>query len=137
MTACLLRPSLGSMSITIEIAFDCSFCVGLLLLGSQGGASFSKASPDSIDRWNQYARLGPFFCLFFQLQLLTKQQSNIHCIHEKYSSTIQKGPMWFFPSFGIRPGRKVTWSKVLQVLQTRGSMLFKKNSYLLLLCLSS
>ena len=29
--------------------------------------------------------------------------------------------MWFFPSFGIRPGRKVLWSKVLQVLQTRGS----------------
>ena len=29
--------------------------------------------------------------------------------------------MWFFPGFGIRPGRKVTWSKVLQVLRTRGS----------------
>ena len=29
--------------------------------------------------------------------------------------------MWVFPSFGIRPGRKVMWSKVLQVLQTRGS----------------
>ena len=28
--------------------------------------------------------------------------------------------MWFFPGFGIRPGRKVTWSKVLQVLRTRG-----------------
>ena len=30
--------------------------------------------------------------------------------------------MWFFHGFGIRPGRKVMWSKVLQVLQTRGSM---------------
>ena len=29
--------------------------------------------------------------------------------------------MWFFPGFGIRPGRKVMWSKVLQVLWTRGS----------------
>ena len=26
-----------------------------------------------------------------------------------------------FPGFGIHPGRKVTWSKVLQVLRTRGS----------------
>ena len=31
--------------------------------------------------------------------------------------------MWFFPGFGIRPGRKVTWSKVLQVLRTRGSII--------------
>ena len=30
--------------------------------------------------------------------------------------------MWFFPGFGIRPGRRVTWSKVLQVLRTRGSI---------------
>ena len=32
--------------------------------------------------------------------------------------------MWFFPGFGIRPGRKVTWSKVLQALRTRGSTIF-------------
>ena len=32
--------------------------------------------------------------------------------------------MWFLPGFGIHPGRKVTWSKVLQVLQTRGSISF-------------
>ena len=32
--------------------------------------------------------------------------------------------MWFFPSFGIRPGRKVTGSKVLQVLRTRESIMF-------------
>ena len=49
------------MSTTMEITFDCSFCIGLLLLGSQGGASLSEASPDSIDRWNQSAKLGPFF----------------------------------------------------------------------------
>ena len=42
-------------------------------------------------------------------------------MREKYTSTIQKGPMWFFPGFEIRPGRKVMWSKVLQVLWTRGS----------------
>ena len=37
--------------------------------------------------------------------------------------------MWFFPGFGIRPGRKVTWSKVLQVLRTRGSSTCEYYSY--------
>ena len=60
-TACLLRPSLVSMSTTMEIAFDHSFFGLLLLLGSQGGATLSEASPDSIDRWNWYTKLGPFF----------------------------------------------------------------------------
>ena len=36
MTACLLRPSSVSMSTSMEIAFDCSFCIRLSLLGSQG-----------------------------------------------------------------------------------------------------
>ena len=43
MTACLLRPS------------------RLLLLGSQGGVSSLEASPDSMDHWNRYTKLGPFF----------------------------------------------------------------------------
>ena len=38
-----------------------SFCIRLLLLGSQGGASSSEASQDSIDHWNQYLKLGPLF----------------------------------------------------------------------------
>ena len=29
-----------------------------------------------------------------------------------------------FPGFGIRPGRKVMWSKALQVLRTRGSIIY-------------
>ena len=37
------------------------FFVRLLLLGSQGDASSSEASPDSIDSWNRYMKLGPFF----------------------------------------------------------------------------
>ena len=61
MMAGLLRLSLVSMSTTIEIAFDRSFFIRLLLLGSQGGASSSEASPDSIDHWNWYTKLGPFF----------------------------------------------------------------------------
>ena len=37
----------------------------------------------------------------------------------KYHSTIQKGPVWFFSGFEIRPGRKVMSSEVSQVLRTR------------------
>ena len=61
MTACLLRLSSVSMSTSMEIAFDCSFCIRLLLLGSHGGTSSSEVSPDSMDCWNQYTKLGPFF----------------------------------------------------------------------------
>ena len=57
MMACLLRLSLVSMSTSMEITFDCSFCIRLLLLGSQGGASSSEASPDSMDRWNRFFHL--------------------------------------------------------------------------------
>ena len=61
MTAHLLRPCSVSMSTTMEITFDHSFCIGLLLLRSQGGASSLEVSPDSIDRLNQYTKLRPFF----------------------------------------------------------------------------
>ena len=56
-----LRLSSVSMSTSMEITFDCSFCIRLLLLGSEGGASLSEASPDSMDCWNWYTKLGPFF----------------------------------------------------------------------------
>ena len=65
MMAPLLRLSLVSMSISMQIAFGCSFCIRLLLLGSQGGASLSEASPDSMDHWNWYTKLGPFFASSF------------------------------------------------------------------------
>ena len=38
--------------------------ITLLLLGSQGGASLLEASPDSIDHWNWYTKLGPFFSTY-------------------------------------------------------------------------
>ena len=76
MMAHLLRSSLVSMSTTMEIAFDCSFFVRLLLLGSQGGASSSEASPDSIDRWNWYTKLGPFFLPL--LSTITFDQTTIN-----------------------------------------------------------
>ena len=60
MMACLLRLSSVSMSTSMEIAFDHSFCIRLLLLGSQGGVSSLEVFPDSMDCWNWYTKLGPF-----------------------------------------------------------------------------
>ena len=117
----LLRPCLVSMSTSMEIAFDCSFCIRLLLLGSQGGASSLEASPDSMDHWNWYTKLQPFFPPL--LSTITFNQMTIK--HSLYMQKVHKynteRAYVVFSSFGIRHGRKVTWNKVLQVLQTRGS----------------
>ena len=122
MMACRLKPSSVSMSTSMEIAFNHLFCIRLLLLGSQGGASSLEASPDSMDHWNWYTKLGPFFPPLL-LTVTFNQMTIKHSLYmQKYTSTIQKLRMWFFSSFGIRPGRKVMWSKVLQVLWTRGSI---------------
>ena len=115
------EPSSVSMSTSMEIAFDHSFCIRLLLLGSQGGASSSEASPDSMDCWNWYTKLGPFFASSFDCNFQPNDNQTFTVYAKKYTSTIQKGPMWFFSGFGIRSGTKVMWSKVLPVLQTRGS----------------
>ena len=55
--------------------------------------------------------------------VVTCEQMTIkHSIYmEKYPFYIQKGPVWFFSGIKICPRRKMMWSKVLQVLQTRGS----------------
>ena len=79
----LLRLSSVSMSTTMEIAFGHSIFVRLLLLESQGGASLSEASPDSIDRWNQYTKLGPFFLLL--LLTVTFNQTTIkHSLYTRH-----------------------------------------------------
>ena len=113
MTAPLFRLSSVSMATSMEIAFDHSFCVRSCLLGSQGGASLFKASPDLMDHWNQYAKLGPSTSF---------QQTTIkhHCIREKYTSTSHKGPMWFFPVLGF--ALDVEQSSV--VSRTRGSTMY-------------
>ena len=75
MTAPLFRLSLVSMATSMEITFDHPFCVRSFLLGSQGGASLLEVSPDSMDHWNQYAKLGPFVSLL--LSTITFQQTTI------------------------------------------------------------
>ena len=124
MMACLLRPSSVSMSTSMDFTFDCSFCIGLLLLGSQGGASLSEASPDSMDRWNWYTKLGPLF----QPLLLTVTFDQMTIKHSLFLRKVHKylaeRVYVVFSGLGICPERKVMWSKVLQVLQSRGSILY-------------
>ena len=56
-----------------------------------------------------------------------KQMTIKHSMYmQKVPFLCTERPVWFFSGFGISPRRKVTWSKVLQVLQTRGSTLLYK-----------
>ena len=112
MTARLLRPSLVSMSTTMEIAFDRSFFVGLLLLGSQGGASSSEASPDSIDRWNQYAKLGPFFSASSFGHNFRPNNNQTFIVYVKSTLVLyRKGLCGFFPVLGFALGEKLRVAK--------------------------
>ena len=119
MMAHLLRPSLVAMSTSMAIAFNHSFCIRLLLLGSQGGASSSEASPDSMDHWNWYTKLGPFFSTSSFDHNFRPNDNQTFIVYVKSTLVLyRKGLCGFSFSFGIHPGRKVTWSKVLQVLHT-------------------
>ena len=121
MMACHLRPSLVSMSTTMEITFDRSFCGELLLLGSHGGASLLETSPDSIDCWNRYTKLGPFFSASSFDCNFQPNNNQTFIVYVKSTLVLYRKGLCGFFSFGIRPGTKAMWSKVLQVLRTRGS----------------
>ena len=95
------------------------FFIRLLLLGSQGGASSSEASPDSMDHWNWYTKLGPFFSTSSFDHNFRPNDNQTFIVYVKSTLVLyRKGLCGFSFSFGIHPGRKVTWSKVLQVLHT-------------------
>ena len=83
----LLRLSSVSMATSMEITFDCSFVLDPSFCVSQGGASPSEASPDSMDCRNRHAK-------FFHWN---------HCIGKKHTSISQKGPMWVFFRFWNSP----------------------------------
>ena len=112
MTACLLRPSSVSMSTTMEIAFDHSFFVGLLLLGSQGGASLSEASPDSIDRWNRYTKLGPFFSASSFDRNFRPNNNQTFIVYVKSTLVLyRKGLCGFSPVLGFALEEKLRGAK--------------------------
>ena len=123
MTAPLFRPSLVSMATSMEIAFNHSFCVRSFLWGSQGGASLLEASPDSMDCWDQYAKLGPFFTSSFDCNFPAKNNQPFIVYMKSTLVLVRKG--LFFP---VYPRRKVMRSKVLQVLRTRGSIKVQQNN---------
>ena len=111
------------------------FFVGLLLLGSQGGASLSEASPDSIDRWNRYAKLGPFFSAssFDRNFRPNNNQTFIVCV----KSTLvlyRKGLCGFFPVLGFALEEKLHGAKCCKYYGPEGvviyeCILYKKQLY--------
>ena len=97
-----LRPSSVSMSTSMEIAFDCSFCIRLLLLGSKGGASLSEASPDSMDHWNWYTRLGPFFSASSFNRNFQPNDNQTFIVYAKSTQVLyRKGLCGFYPVLGF------------------------------------
>ena len=112
MTAHLLRLSSVSMSTTMEITFDRSFFIGLLLLGSQGGASSSEASPDSIDHWNRYAKLGPFFSASSFNRNSRPNNNQTFIVYMKSTLVVyRKGLCGFFPVLGFALEEKLRGAK--------------------------
>ena len=70
-------------------------------MGSQGGVSLLEVSPDSIVLSNWHAKLGAFFSPLF-LTITLEQMTIKHSLYmQKYTSTIQKGPMWLFSVLGF------------------------------------
>ena len=120
MTAPLFRLSSVSMATSMEIAFNHSFCVRSFPLGSQGGTSLLEASPDSMDHWNWYAKLGPVFTSSVDHNFPANNNQTFIVYAKSTLVLVRKGLCGFF-LFGIHPRRKVMLSKVLQVLRTRGS----------------
>ena len=127
MTAHCLRPSLVSMSTTMEIAFDRSFFVGLLLLGSQGGASLSEASPDSIDRWNQYAKLGPFFSASSFDHNFRPNNNQTFIVYVKSTLVLyRKGLCGFFLVLGFALEEKLCGAKCCKFYRPEGVFNYSK-----------
>ena len=112
MMARLLRSSLVPMSTGMEITFDHSFCIRLLLLGSQGGASLSEVSPDSMDHWNWDTKLGPFgSVLFFNCNFQTKNNQTFIIYMKSTLVLYRKGLCGFFPVLGFTLEEKLCGKK--------------------------
>ena len=132
MTARLLRPSSVSMSTTMEIAFDRSFFVGLLLLGSQGGASSSDASPDSIDCWNWYAKLGPFFSASSFDRNFRPNNNQTFIVYVKSTLVVyRKGLCGFFPVLGFVLEEKLRGAKCCKYYGPEGVVVTMENTMIL------
>ena len=127
MTAHRLRPSSVSMSTTMKIAFDRSFFVGLLLLGSQGGASLSEASPDSMDRWNQYTKLGPFFSASSFDCNFRPNNNQTFIVYVKSTLVLyRKGLCGFFPVLGFPLEEKLCRAKCYKFCRPEGIFNYSK-----------
>ena len=89
-------------------------------MGSQGDASSSEVSPDSMDRWNWYTKLGPFF-LPLLLTITFDQMTIKHSLYmQTYTSTIQKEPVVFFKVLGFTLEEKLQGKKCCEYYRPEG-----------------
>ena len=114
------EPSSVSMSTSMEITFDHSFCIRLLLLGSQGGASSSEASPDSMDCWNWYTKLGPFFASSFDCNFQPNDNQTFTVYAKSTLVLYRKGLCGFFLVLGFALEQKLCGAKCCQSYKPEG-----------------
>ena len=120
MMAALLRPSLvpwqqaWKLPSTALFAFDPSFW------GHKGVPPHWRHPQIPLFTQTGMPNLDPFFASSFNCDFQTNDNQTI-IVYEKRTLVLYRKGLCGFSSFGICPRRKVTWSKVLQVLWTRGS----------------
>ena len=81
-------------------------------MGSQGDASSSDASPDSIDRWNRYTKLGPFFSASSFDRNFRPNNNQTFIVYVKSTLVLyRKGLCGFFPVLGFALEEKLRGAK--------------------------
>ena len=113
----LLRWSSVAVISNMEITSKCQLFDKSVWGGSQWDASESLSAQTSTPNFDT------FFSPLFRV-VTCKQMTIKHPMYtQKVSFLCTERACVVFSGFGIRHRRKVMWSKVLQVLQTRGSKL--------------
>ena len=81
-------------------------------MGPQGGASSSEASPDSIDCWNWYTKLGPFFSASSFDRNFRPNNNQTFIVYVKSTLVLyRKGLCRFFPVLGFALEEKLHGAK--------------------------
>ena len=115
-----MRLSSLSMSTSMEIAFDHSFFIRLLLLGSQGGASSLEASPDSMDCWNQYTKLGPFYSASSFNHNFQPNDNQTFIVYAKSTLVLYRKSLWGFSGLGFDLEEKLCGRKCCEYYRPEG-----------------
>ena len=118
MMACLLRPSSVSMSTSMEITFDHSFCIRLLLLGSQGVPPHWRHPQIPWIAGTGTRNLDPFSASSFDHNF-QPNDNQAFIVYMKSTLVLYRKGLCVFSGFGIRPGRKVMKKSVVSIMDQR------------------